>query len=334
MRHPAPPTLALALASTMAAAGCGASTTVAAHIVHPAAIPLRTHPEIWIATGGLPEEELLSATVAAHVTQGENEVRQVHVDELEPARLAGRIAPGSAVMILELDFDESTRTRWGSRPDTLCGPAGCYTTTRSYAYSVPAVGVTLRLAVYDGPTAQVKHRMTLRHRDSGSNFDDLRNRSVMRLAERVRSLVDHRRDEVSVELLEVDHPTVERALRVLRESQWHEGRQILEGVPDEADWRALDRPTRARVLYNLGQARRFDPTTMDNPRRHFRAAESALSAAARLDPDPLYDEALEQLTVHRDRTEQLRRHEEIAARNYATRREAENLPPVPETYRR
>ena len=325
---------ALGLTLSFVLCACGGSTSVTARVIHPAAIPLRAHPEIWIAIGGLPEEELLSATVSADLTQGETEVRQVHIDQLEPARLAGRIPPGSAVVIFEIEFDESTVTRWGSRPDTLCGPAGCYTTTRSYAYNVPAVGVTLKLTVYDGPSAQVKHRMTLRERDSGRDFDDLRNRSVMRLAERVRILVSRRREDVDVELLDVDHPMVERALRTLREGDWPRGRAILEEVPNSTGWRALDRPTRARILYNLGQARRFDPSTMENAPRHFRAAKSALSAAARLDPNPVYQQALEDLALDRARSERLRRQDQNAARNFATRRDAPSLPPVPETYRR
>ena len=324
----------LLASATLAAAGCGGSTTVTARVVHPAAVPLRSFPAIWIASSGLPEEDHLASAVAAHLSDGQSEIHQVNVDALEPARVAGQIPPASAVMILEIDVDEATVTRWGSRPDTICGPAGCYSTTRSYAYNVPALAMTLKLTVYDGPTARVLRRMTLRERDSGRDFEVLRSRTVERLAERIGTLVDRRSEEVEVELLEVDHPVVERAIRAVDDGDWHEGRTLLEEVPDSRGWRSLDRETRAKILYNLGQARRFDPTTMDSPDRHFRAAQSALSAAARLDDSPIYGAALGQLAAHRARSEQLRRQDESAARNFAAQRDATALPPVPQTYQR
>ena len=311
--------------------GCGAGTTVSGTVVHPAAMPVRSFPRIWVVGGHLDHEVYLLDSLARHLRGGRAEVRRVELDDLEPLRVAGRIPPATVVLILELEFVEGTRPEWTSRPETVCGPVGCYTTQRSYVYELPTLRGKLSIAVYDGPTARVQQRLTLREADEGRGYEDMRERLVRALREKLLAMVDQRRARVDVVLLAVDVPEVERAIDVIDGGDWTRGRRMLEEAWRSPSVRALPAEDRARVLYDIGQARRFDPATLDDPEEHFAAAERALRAAIRLDPDRRYQNALRALRSHRSEVVVARAQEEAAEHNYRMAgRPPEPAPSVPE----
>ena len=299
--------------------GCGAGTTVSGTVVHPAAMPVRSFPSIWIAGGHLDHEVLLLDALAQHLREGPRataEVRRVELDDLEPLRVSGRIPPATVVLILDLRFREGTRSEWTSRPETVCGPVGCYTTQRSYVYELPTLRGSLSIAVYDGPTARVLQRLTLREADEGRGYDDMRDRIARVFRDRLLASVDQRRDQIDVVLLGVDVPEVERAIEVIDEGDWSAGRRMLEEAWRSPAVRALGPEDRARVLHDIGQARRFDPATLDDPDEHFAAAERAFRAAMRLDPHRRYENALRALRQHRSEVVVARAQEEAAEHNY------------------
>lgn len=308
--------------------GCGGATTVAATVVHPAQVPVRSYPRIWIAGGHLDHEIELLDALADHLRGGRAEVRRVELDHLEPMRVQGRIPPATVVVILDLRFVEATRPEWTTRPETVCGPLGCYTANRSYAYELPTLRARLTVTVYDGPTARVEQRVTIDAHDEGDDYLDMRHEVVRQLKTKLLRMVDQRRESVEVELLEVDVPEVERALAVIEEGDWTRGRRMLEEAWHGGAVRSLEPEDRARVLYDIGQARRFDPSTLDDPEAHFDAAERALRAAVRLDPRDEYDRALAALRRHRREVVVARAQQEAAEHNYRLAEPA--APPVPD----
>jgi hypothetical protein len=322
------------LAGILLLGGCGGGTAVRGTVVHPATIPVRSFPRIWIAGGHLDYEIALLDSLAAHLRGRRAEVHRVELDRLEPLRAGGRIRAATVVVIVDVRMRESTRTEWGSRPETVCGPVGCYQTTRSYVYELPTLRALVSVTVYDGPSARVLQRTTLREADEGRDYDDMRERVVNALRERLLRMVDQHPERVEVVLLDVDVPEVERAIETIDDGEWEAGRQLLEQAWRSPAVRALDPEDRARVLYDIGQARRFDPSTLDDPQAHFEAAERALRAAIRLHAHERYRNALDALQRHRNEVVVVRAQEQAAEHNYrlATQRPPPNVPPPPPSY--
>lgn len=328
---------ALSVLALAALAACG-STEVQARVVYPATVPVRTFPRIWVAGGHLDFEVAAVRAIVEHLRTGGGapagarpDVQIVELDALEPLRRAGRIGPATVVMIVEVELREGSRPEWSSRPETVCGPAGCREASRMY--DVPILDARLRLTVYEGPTARVLQRAAARSRQEGRDSDTMRADALRDLMTKVRALLDQRVENVDVALLHVDAPEVERAIESIEAGKWREGRVMLERVARGPTFRALSREERARVLYDLSQARRFDPTTIARGARHFDAAESALRAAIRIDDRPRYREALRVLAAHRAQMELVRTQREAAEHNYALERGREaGVPPPPASY--
>ncbi len=310
--------------------GCASGTVVGARVLRPAVVPLRAFPRVWVTRGHLLEEVTLSEALGAHLTElGGVEVSFVDLDSLEPARTAGRIPPATIVVITQIDFHESTDSRWTSRPETVCGSAGCYAGRRTYVYDVPTLRAVLTLTVHDGPTAQLRQRLRLKADEEGRDYDVMRHRATAALVDRLLPLVDQRVENVRVVLYGVDVPEVEAAVRTIARGEWTAGRRALEHAVRSDAVRALEPSERARVLYDLGQARRFDPSTLTDPERHFRAAEHALRAAIRLDPDRRYRRALAELAAHREGVELVREQQDAAEHNF---RVGQGVPEPPPGY--
>lgn len=314
-------------------AGCGGATTVSGAVVHPAEIPVRSFPRVWIAGGHLGYELELLEALNVHLGGGRADVRRVELDDLEPMRVNGRIPPATVVLILDVRMEEGTRPEWTTRPETVCGPMGCYTSNRSVVYEVPTLEATAILTVYDGPTARIQQRARTRSRHEGRDYPVMRDRAVRVLKEKLLAMVDQRREEVDVDLLEVDVPDVERAIAVIDEGNWSEGRRILDASWDTPAVQALDDEDKARVLYDIGQARRFDPSTLGDHDAHFDAAERAFRAAIRHDrEEEVYAEALEALERHRRQVEVVRAQEQAAEHNYRMASPPRGVPPPPPSY--
>jgi len=310
-----------------ALAGCASSVTVSGTVQHPATVPLRTFPRVFVSSGPSAEEITIAQDLVAHLREGEAvEARRVAQEELEPMRLRGELPPTSVVVLIETSFDESSSARWTTRPETVCGPAGCYTRSRTTTYDVPHLRARVRLTVFDGPSARVLQRLAFDVVEEGRSYGQMRGRAVRDLRQRLERLVDRREEDVRVHLLEVaEVPEVTSAIGAIETGDWRAGRIALERAVRSDRVRALSAERKARVFYDLGVARRFDPVSLArDPERHFEAAESPLRRAVRLHPHRRYAQALQEVQRHRQQITLLREQEEAAQHN----RSLESTPPT------
>lgn len=306
------------------------STTVRGTLQIPAAIPLRSFPHIYVASGPQMAEIQLSQALVDHLRDGQREVQRIERAELERLRTQGSIPLASVVVLLELETRRLTRTRFTQRPETVCGPAGCYTRNRTDAYDVPTLHTRLRMTVHEGPSARVLQRVSESVSEEGYGWARMETRTVTRLVQTITQLVDARTENVAVRLLSVDVPEVERAITEIGQGEWRQGRVRLERVARTDAVQDLEARERARVFYDLGIARRFDPVSIErDPQRHFRSAEASFEAAIRLDPDPLYERALRELRAHQQQVSMLQEQREAAEHNFRLRDTNVNVGGVP-----
>jgi hypothetical protein len=306
--------VALVVSSSWA---CGGVTTVRGEVVHPAAVPMRSFPRAWVVAGVTPQERSLAAALAQHVANG-SDVEIVELAELEPARLSGSIPLATVIVLPRLAFAQSSVTRWTSRPETVCGSAGCFRTRRSYQYEVPVLRAEVTLTVYDGPTATVLQEVKVATTEEGREYDVMENRAVAALAQKIAGMVDQRVEDVEVALLDVEVEVVRSAIAQIDAGDWAAGRRALEAMADDdAAMSSLSAEAQARVFYDLGMARLYDRTTLEAPETHFLAAKEALARAFALHPERRYRE--------------VQRQDEATDHNF---RIGEGIPNPPPAYRR
>ncbi len=304
---------------------------------YPAAVPLRTFPSVWIANGGDPSERRLAMELAAHLRSTDRRVEIVGRDQLEPMRLAGRIPAASVVVLLELDLQRRTQTRSTTQPETVCGSTGCTTRHRTDYYEVPTLRARVRLTVFDGPSARMLQRVAHETLEEGRRPAQMVQRALVDLSQKILASVDQRVERIEVQLLSTEHPEVRAALADIELGEWRAGRVRLEQFVESETWDSLEPQVQARVLYDLGMARRFDPVARrDDPAAQFAAAEEALQRAVRLDPRERYDSALRAVRAHQGQLRLVMAQQEAATHNYqvATPSETPNgeVPPVPPSY--
>ncbi len=326
------------MAACLSLIGCG-GTEVRGDVLVAARLPVRTYPSVIVASGLLPHEQQLAQALVEHLVASRprpaNDVELVDIDRLEPMRRAGHIAPGTVVLILGLEFREALRPEWGSRPETVCGPFGCYTTRRNVAYDIPTSRASLRVTLYDGPSARELDQVVLHQEDEGREYAYMRDRLVESLGTRVQRLVDTRRERVEVELCDSDLAEVERAATVIaEEGDWTRARGLLEEATERRRLARLSREDRACVLYDLALAQRFDPASLGDPAAHFAAAERTLQRAIRLDPDEDdYQRALVALRHHRREVMRVREQQSARERNFEIAEFSASVPEAPAAYR-
>ncbi|MCB9599960.1 MAG: hypothetical protein H6721_24640 [Sandaracinus sp.] len=296
--------------------GCG-GPTLEARVTTPATVPLRTFPSVLVATADELDAIALGDRLARHLAAGGIEARRVRTLDLEAMRTSGRIGRAVGVVILEARVRETNAIRYDERPETVCGPSGCFTRQRRSAYDVPVLEVRLRVSVHEGATGRALQRVSFGVEEEGRTYDRMRERAFSRIGDRLVRLVDTREERVRVALPRLPLPEVEAAVEELRGGRWREGRAALERLARDEAVTALEPEKRARVYFVLSVARRFDPVSLERDvERHFRAAESALRAALRDDPHPRYQRALEALIEHRRQVELLRAQREAAEHNF------------------
>ncbi len=172
------------------------------------------------------------------------------------------VSPATIVLLVGVVLSEHTRPEWDTRPETVCTPAGCFDANHTYVYDIPVIEGRLTLTAYDGPTAQVLSRVPVRASDEGSDYQRLRSHVLEALTAGALRLLDPRIERVDVDLLPVDVRGVHEAIAAIARGDWHGGRMRLERAARSPEVASLPKANRARVYYDLGQARRFDPTTM------------------------------------------------------------------------
>lgn len=307
-----------ALCVVSATSACSGTWVARGTLVRPAQLPLRTFPLVLIASSPLDGDEGMADVLAAHLGSSEGvEVRRVRVTELEPMRRAGTLPSASVVVIVETRTVESVRPEWTSRPETACVAGGCYTADRPVAYEVSQITMLASIWVHDGPSARRLQEVELRVDDEGVEFEDLRARARETLSERVRRAVDSGEIPIDVELLDVDLAGVGYALRVLEAGGWSEGRRILARLVQSRAFTALDAEDRARVLYDLGQAVRFDVSSDEPTDERLVASAALFRAALHLDPDARYAHALASVDRQRNDEALFRAQQRAREHNFA-----------------
>lgn len=311
-------------------AGCSTAVTVRGDVLKPAQVPVRAFPRIFVTSGDDTESQQMALAVARHLARGRSTVDRLDRAVIARLRAEGRIERATVVIELATTFSRHASSGWLGPTD--CGPAGCLDAARNFR-DEPILRARVIVTVQDGPSGRALQRVELMEEGSGSDATALRARVLERLSQRTLALVDQRIEQVPVRLYPLDLPAVRRAVEAIEEGRWADGRQILEKFVRDERFRSLPRDQRALVLYNLGQARRFDRTLP--PEQRFRAAGRALRAAVRLMPVPSYAQAIAELEQHRQNRAMVREQQEAMAHNFGLgRRSEDHSPPPPEHYRR
>ena len=269
---------------------CGGGLTVHGEVVRPARVPVRAFPRIVVTTTDGGASDPLADTLAGHL-EDRSEVRRAGARQVLAMRARGQLGPGSVVVSLASLIDARSVPVWARRDDLECGPpGGCVDLRRAYYDEIPEVRAAVVVTVAEGPSGRVLQRLELTEHESGQDVLAIRLRLFERLALRLRDLVDQRTENVPVLLLTLDAPEVREALDAIRGGDWTRGRERLEGFVASAALGSLPAPLRARALYDLGQARRFDPSVP--PAERLAAARRAVLAAIRTDPQEHYARTL------------------------------------------
>ena len=319
--------------------GCGQSLTVTAPMQVPAAVPVRTFPHVVVTAGHEEKEAALADNLARHLSaDSQVETQRLGRDVLGALRAQRSLPAASVVVEIELRLRQSYDSRFTTRPQTVCGAGGCFTRNRTISVDVPQLRARVQLTVSSGPSGEVLQRYSFEVLEEGRDWPPMERRALEQTAARLRGLVDSQVQHATVQLRRVDSPEVALALRLMEQGQWRRARITLERAVRGEAAGSLSPKERAKVLYNLHVARRFDPVSLaEDPNRHFEAAAAPLRRAIQLDPSSRYADALRELDAHRARLEQVRRQREAALHNFQLRGQPASsdtsIPSPPPAYR-
>lgn len=315
---------ALALVFALGLGACAGRMHVDAVVSLPPELPLRAFPEIIVMIDGLRDEHDIAEGVAAHLTASATGSRVLRLDEdqLHALRERGQLGPAAVILRVRTRVIESTRPSWIVRPETVCGPWGCRTEQRRLLIDIPVIEAIALLRVHEGRTGRMLQELPLRERDDGNDPLGMRLRAMMRLRARAIAALDPGQVRVSIELEPVDDDAVRAALEAIRTGHPAEARQALERIAthDGFESRAVD--DRARILFDLGQARRLEARAahaLTEAEREARLveAERSIRGAIHLRPREVYARALAQIAEERQARERMRALEEAASHNFA-----------------
>ena len=302
-------------------AGCGRSS-VSAVLSYPAAMPLRVYPVVLVAFGTEPSGADAAARVEAHLREPVDgspavDARRMPRENVEQLIAAGSLEPGTAIV----DVASAASVRVTTVPRTFtyqdCSFGRCMSRMRTDYVDEAVLSLTVTMSVRDIRTGRVIHSVREDAQLTGAGP-----RAERVLLDRVMGVLlpylDQRSERVRLRLFSVSDPRVERAIELLRDGEWRAARVLLEEAVRSPELAALPAETRARALYDLSVARRFDPTTTADVPRHYAAAQAALEAAIALDPErAFYQEALVSLQADQTRAAALEAQYEVSRANAA-----------------
>lgn len=300
------------------ASACARPLVVRAPVLHPARVPLRAFPTIWIAGMSLPEGDL-AERLRAHLAQRAGwAVRKVEVQELEPLREASGISPLTLVVTLEPEIDVEERELWDSVPVSYCGWGGCVTDWQMAYVERREVVADLLLTVYEGPSARVLQAERFQVVVHGGSGKGERQQAFEQLALELTRAVDVLSVAQRFVLEPVKEPaSAEQALELLRAGKWREGRALLEQAARELG--GLGPRVQASVLYDLAIARWAAPGEQGLTEQAYADALRPLERAIGLADSQLYQRARQQLKEARERHAVLEAQRASAAHNFALR---------------
>ncbi len=310
------PLRVLVLLSALAVVGCAHPIVASAPVLYPALVPVRAFPSILVAGDRLPEGDL-PELLRAHLAQdGKHEVRRVEVSALEPWRKSGAILPHTLVVLIQAAIHSDVNGQWQNVPTQFCDYYwGCYTSYQPvYATAYQVLGQA-SLTVYEGPTARALQTEHFQAVVDAPDSPEARQRVFQQLAVQVTRAVDVIKSEARIELEPVSQPTAKRAIELVRQGSWDEGRSLLEQAVQEIG--GAKRRVQARVWYDLGIARWFAPGPEGLTQAAYDSAQQALLRAIELDRTHRYRIALERLRLARERERVLEEQRRAAAHNFA-----------------
>lgn len=320
----------LGILAAVVAAGCAGPLTVQGEVLQPAQVPIRAFPRILVTAPDDAESRDLARAVAQHLALGRSEVDQLDPQVIAAMRDEGRIDRTTGVVELRTVLTRRDQPQW-SRGDGLdCGPLGCVDPSRTAVRDVPVLSGRVIVTVSEGASGRTLQRVEIDEEETSTDVLGMRLRVLERLAQRTLALLDQRVELVPVHLYPLAHGEVRRALAAVQAGRWREGRERLEALVRSDAFHGLPTEHRALVLFDLGQARRFD-ASLDGEER-FAGALRALQAAVRLVPHPLYAQAIAQLEQHRRSRAMVREQQEAMAHNFALSQPA-RTPEPPARYR-
>lgn len=311
---------------------------MSAVVSYPAVMPLRVYPVVLIAFGSEANGADAAARIEEHLRQPVDgsqavEAQRMPRENVEQLIAAGTLQPGTA--IVDVTSAQSVRVTTVPRTFTYqdCSFGRCVSRMRTDYIDEAVLSLAVTMSVRDIRTGRVIHSVREDAQLTGAGP-----RAERVLLDRVMSVLlpylDQRTERVRLRLFRVPEPRVERALELLRDGEWRAARVLLEEAVRSPELAALDAETRARALYDLSVARRFDPTTTADVARHYAAAQAALEAAIALDPErTVYRDALASLQADQARAAALQVQHDVARANAASAAEPPSpspaVPPTP-----
>lgn len=320
----------------LALTACGGTVRVGALVPVAPELPVRVFPQLAVVHGTAPDDLEVADAIAAHLRASGTGTRVEHLDEdaLEARRARGSFGPASAVLQVGTRVLETTRASFVTRPETVCTAYGCQTYRRTMVQDLPVVVGVLVLRVSEGRSGRLLQELRLQEREEGSDALAMRLRVLQRLRQRALTTIDPGERQVHVELLDVGDPEVRAAIDAIQAGHAHEGRVALERVVARPGFASRSSQQRARVLFDLGQARRLESRggPIEAEEERLETAEETIRSALRVHPEAVFAQALEQIAEERTARARLRAQAEAASHNFALDRQP-TMPEPPPGYR-
>jgi len=313
-------------------AGCSHTLTLHARVIEPAGIPVRAFPHVWVDRGELlPEQEVARGFVEYLQQTPGLHVRLVNRDELAAARAGGTVPAASVLVVVRVHTTDLSRVEWTTRHETVCDALGCFSVPNTVSYDIPVMEGELRISVQDAASGQELQRAVVKAREEGRNYDDMLPRLLVTLSDRLHRLAEQRALRVEVELLEVDHRVMERALSLAEAGKWVAARAAVEALINADSFASeLEREDQARVLYDLSQLMRFATREGEGPLVALKASRTFAERALTLHVQSRYVDALKIIDEDIRRRAMVEDQRAAAEQNFAIDR-VPSPPPSPAT---
>ena len=237
------------------ASACAGRMHVDGIVDHPAELPVRAFAPIAIVAPPDPDSTEIAERLAEHLSA-----------DGTPVVLGESASDSSRIRVdLAARFTTSATTRWGTRPETVCGPYGCYVRQVSYPYDVVSLVGEVRVRVIDPATEQVLAEKTTQSEELGADHPARRATIRRRLIADASSWFDTRQERVDTHLPRVSGDDYARAVRLARGGRWDDAAFELRTIRSSSAFATRPVESRARVLEALALAIRFSEQARRSP---------------------------------------------------------------------
>lgn len=317
---------ALIVLGGLLASGCGAALVIHREVPHPAAIPARGFPVVYLAAAPDEASRDVASAIAEHLAGTSTRVVRVELEALLDAARAESAA--TLALRVSVALHEELRTQMSQVPVTRCAPdSPCYGYPERFPVDVRVWVATLAVQALDPASGAELGRAVLREEESEPSPLAARLAVIDRLRARAGGLFDVQPEVLDLELDPLSAPVLGAAIDDARAGRLHAARLALASHLDDA---GLDDATRAALTFDLGQLIRVDvdasaPDPIAEESARLAAAEERILAAIQLAPDDRHARALAQLRAERTARQDVRAQAAAADLNFATA----SVPPPP-----